>query len=148
MNQSQIAELVEQATSQDNQRPPIEVINKVVEQVNARDQNAQIVGDNLLRRLQMTQLRIIFFSLGLLDILMDRCNTPFHKQVAGQNFMKQLISMLNNPKMNKEIQNRIAFLIKKWGEKFESKQEILPNFTQVYQALVKRGVQFPNMPIA
>ena len=118
----------------------------------------------------MTQLRIIFFSLGLLDILMDRCNTPFHKQVAGQNFMKQLISMLNNPKMNKEvrlihnvlknslthlvfpnvsqIQNRIAFLIKKWGEKFESKQEILPNFTQVYQALVKRGVQFPNMPIA
>ena len=46
-----------------------------------------------------------------------------------------------------QIQNRIAFLIKKWGEKFENKQDVLPNFTQVYQALVKRGVQFPNIPI-
>lgn len=38
MNQSQIAELVDQATSQDNQRPPIETLNKIVDQVNARDQ--------------------------------------------------------------------------------------------------------------
>ncbi len=38
-------------------------------------------------------------------------------------------------------------MIKKWGEKFESKQETLPNFTQVYKALVKRGVNFPNAPI-
>lgn len=37
MNQSQIAELVEQATSQDNQKPPIDFINTIVEQVNARD---------------------------------------------------------------------------------------------------------------
>ena len=95
----------------------------------------------------MTQLRVIFFALGLLDILMDKCQTPFHKQISGQNFLKQLVAMLNNPKMNQDvssrdlccesanhgfrfqIQNRIAYLIKKWGEKFESKQEILPNFT-------------------
>lgn len=104
------------------------------------------MSEQLLQRLQITQLRVIFFSLGLLDILMDRCSTPLHKQVAGQAFMKQLVAMLNNPRMNQEIQTRIAYLIKKWGEKFESKQEILPNFTQVYQALLKRGVRFPNVP--
>ena len=61
----------------------------------------------------MTQLRVIFFSLGLVDILMDRCSTPFHKQIASQGFMKQLIAMLNNPKMNKEVnsQARILFII-------------------------------------
>ena len=37
MNQSQIAELVEQATSQDNQRPPVEVINKLISAVNTKD---------------------------------------------------------------------------------------------------------------
>ena len=37
MNNSQIAELVEKATSNDNQRPPIDVINTIVEQVNSRD---------------------------------------------------------------------------------------------------------------
>ena len=67
--------------------------------------SAQVVSDSILRRLQMTQLRVIFFSLGLVDILMDRCSTPFHKQVASQAFMKQLIAMLNNPKMNKEVNN-------------------------------------------
>ena len=51
----------------------------------------------------MTQPRIIFFCLGLLDILMDRCDTPLHKTVASQNFMKQLVAMLSNPKMNQEV---------------------------------------------
>lgn len=76
------------------------MINQIVEQVNNRDSNAQVVADQLLRKLQVTQLRVTFFSLGLLDILMDKCNTPFHKQVAGQAFFKQLVAMLNNPKMN------------------------------------------------
>lgn len=77
----------------------------------------------------MQQVRVIFFSLGLLDILMDRCSTPFHKQVANQSFFKQLIAMLNNPDMNADIQTRIAFLVKKWANKFQSKQETLPTFT-------------------
>jgi hypothetical protein len=47
--------------------------------------------------------------------------------------------------MNQEIQKRIAYLIKKWGTKFEERQDTLPNFHQVYQALVKRGVQFPDL---
>ena len=51
----------------------------------------------------MTQLRVIFFSLGLLDILMDRCGTPFHKSIANQSFFKQLVAMLNNPKMNSDV---------------------------------------------
>ena len=37
MNQSQIIELVEQATSADNQRPPVDKINTIVEEVNNRD---------------------------------------------------------------------------------------------------------------
>jgi len=69
----------------------------------------------------MTQLRVIFFSLGLLDILMDRCGTPFHKSIANQSFFKQLVAMLNNPKMNSDIQKRIAFLVKKWADKFKNK---------------------------
>ena len=71
--------------------------------------SAQVVSEQLLQRLQITQLRVIFFSLGLLDILMDRCSTPLHKQVAGQAFMKQLVAMLNNPRMNQEVS--LSFLV-------------------------------------
>jgi len=37
-------------------------------------------------------------------------------------------------------------LIKKWGEKFKDRQETLPTFSQVYEALKKRGVAFPDIP--
>ena len=67
------------------------------------ESSAQYACEALLRRLQMQQVRVIFFSLGLLDILMDRCSTPFHKQVANQSFFKQLIAMLNNPDMNADV---------------------------------------------
>ena len=62
--------------------------------------SAQVVSDQLLRRLQIKNNRVIFFSLGLLDILMDRTGMPFHKQVAQQTFFKQLIAMLNDPTVN------------------------------------------------
>lgn len=38
---------------------------------------------------------------------------------------------------------RIAFLIQKWGIKFDKYSDILPIFSQVYDALRNKGVQFP-----
>ena len=99
----------------------------------------------LIVRLRVAQLRVIFFALGVLDILMDRCSFTFHKEVSSQLCMKQLVSMLNNPKMNPEITTRVAYLIKKWGLRFQKQQQKLPNFTQVYLALIKKGVQFPEV---
>ena len=40
---------------------------------------------------------------------------------------------------------KIVYLIQKWGIKFEGHYEI-PLFTEVYQALKKSGVQFPDPP--
>ena len=40
---------------------------------------------------------------------------------------------------------KIVYLIQKWGIKFEGHSEI-PLFTEVYQALKKSGVQFPDPP--
>ena len=34
---------------------------------------------------------------------MDKCKAALHNQIAGQNFMKQLVAMLNNPNMNPEV---------------------------------------------
>ena len=50
-------------------------------------------------------MRVIFFALAVLDVLMDKGGLPFHQQVGGQAFLKQLVSMLNNAKMNPEVSN-------------------------------------------
>lgn len=35
-------------------------------------------------------------------------------------------------------------MIKKWGLRFESQKDILPNFFETYSALLKNGVKFPE----
>ena len=42
-----------------------------------------------------------------------------------------------------QIKGRITHLIQKWAIRFESNQDTLPLFTQLYEALKKRGVDFP-----
>jgi hypothetical protein len=88
-------------------------------------------------------MKTVYFALGAIDVLMNKCGTAFHKQVAQQAFMKQLTSMLISPNMPQEIKTRITHLIQKWALRFEQQQDTLPLFTQLYQALKKRGVEFP-----
>lgn len=59
--------------------------------------------------------------------------------------MHTLVAMLNTPNMPKEIQQKILYLIQKWGIRFEKYRDILPLFTDVYNALKKNNVQFPPM---
>ena len=51
--------------------------------------------------------------------------------------------MLNLTFYSFQIKTRITHLIQKWALRFENNQETLPLFTQLYQALKKRGVEFP-----
>ena len=45
----------------------------------------------------------MFLSLGLLDMLMDKCATSFHKQIGTKDFMQVLIVILNNKQMQQEV---------------------------------------------
>ena len=47
-------------------------------------------------------------------------------------------------KTQPSIQMKILGLIKKWGEKFVTYKSTFPNFTEVYQNLIRSGVVFPN----
>ena len=71
--------------------------------------SAGLTAEQIKRRLQASQLKVIFFALGLLDVIMDKCGTAFHKQVGAPTFMQQLIAMMNNKEMPKEVR----FLIMK-----------------------------------
>lgn len=44
----------------------------------------------------------------------------------------------------KKVSQKILYLIKKWGMRFESQKDIIPNFYETYNALKNSGVVFPN----
>jgi hypothetical protein len=45
----------------------------------------------------------MFLCLGLLDMLVDKCSTPFHQQVGGKEFMQVLITVLNSKELPREV---------------------------------------------
>ena len=43
-----------------------------------------------------------------------------------------------------EIHKKVLNMIQSWGKKFERDHDILPLFSDVYKALLKKGIQFPD----
>lgn len=55
------------------------------------------------KRLRTNEPKVMFLALGLLDMLMDKCATPFHAQIGTKDFMQVLIVTLNNKQMQQEV---------------------------------------------
>ena len=71
---------------------------------------------------------------------MQKCGNPFHVQVGSKEFMNVFIQLLHNKELLKEIHRKVLTLIETWGKKFERDHDILPLFTDVYKALLNKGV--------
>ena len=65
------------------------------------------------------------------------------RRFSSKTSMMLFLSMLKT-KNQPSIQMKILGLIKKWGEKFVTYKSTVPNFTEVYQNLIRSGVVFPN----
>ena len=65
-----------------------------------------VVAIRVRQRLTSNQPKVMFLCLGLLDMLVDKCSTPFHLQVGGKEFMQVLITVLNS----KELPSEVSFV--------------------------------------
>jgi hypothetical protein len=86
---------------------------------------------------------IQLLALDVLDFIMVEGKIPVWTQVAAKAFLTSLINILKT-RDAPEVQAKILYLIKKWGVRFESYKEILPNFSEIYQGLRTSGVVFPD----
>lgn len=86
---------------------------------------------------------IQLLALDILDYIMSEGKAPTWTQISSKNFLTNLISLLKT-RDAPEVQVKILYLIKKWGVRFESQKEILPNFSEVYNSLKNSGVVFPE----
>lgn len=68
---------------------------------------------------------------------------PIHTQISSKDFITFMLTLLKT-KDSPEVQFKILTLIKKWGVRFENKRDILPNFYETYNSLMKNGVVFPD----
>lgn len=82
-------------------------------------------------------------TLDILDFVVDKGKTPVHTQLASKEFITNLVSLIKSKDIP-EVQNKVLGLIEKWGIKFESQKDILPNFFETYKTFKSLNVSFPE----
>ena len=82
-------------------------------------------------------------ALDFLDYSIDDGKMPLWTQVGSKDFLSSLVNIYKT-RNNEEVQTKILFLIKKWGNKFQKYSTIIPNFTSTYENLKNNDVNFPH----
>jgi hypothetical protein len=68
---------------------------------------------------------------------------PLHTQISSRDFITFLLTLLKT-KDSPDVQFKILILIKKWGIRFETKRDVIPNFYETYNSLKNNRVVFPE----
>lgn len=83
-------------------------------------------------------------ALDLTDFFMDEGKMPLFNQVSSKDFLMTLVNILKNRGAS-VIQEKILYLLKKWGIKFEKHKDIIPTFSDIYEQLKKSSTVFPSI---
>ena len=86
---------------------------------------------------------IQLLALDFLDYSMDDGKIPLWTQVGTKDFLTSLVNIYKT-RSDEKVQNKILYLIKKWGIKFQKYNTIIPNFSSIYENLKQNDVDFPK----
>ena len=137
--QSELARIVESATSETLLGPDQHLNTKICDAVNANPrEGAQDSVRTLRRRLRHTNPKVQLLCLTLADTLVRRCGLEMHLQIASKDFMtdmQALVSGLQTIMVDIKVNRRALLLIQCWGEVFHPFRQDVPHYTELYDSL-------------
>jgi len=97
----------------------------------------------LKQNLEIYEIKNQILILDILDYLIDNGNLMIWSSISSKKFFLPLINLLKIKNIA-EVQLKLLHLIEKWGKKFESQKNILPNFNDIYIRLKTNNIEFPE----
>ena len=82
-------------------------------------------------------------ALDFLDYSIDDGKMPLWTQVGSKDFLSSLVNIYKT-RTEEEVQTKILYLIKKWANKFQKYNTIIPNFYSTYENLKNNDINFPH----
>ena len=78
----------------------------------------------------------------ILDYIVDQGSMNIWKSVSSKKFFSFLLDILKTQN-DAEIQTKLLQLIQNWGNSFQNKKDVVPNFYKIYNKFRMNGVVFP-----
>jgi len=78
----------------------------------------------------------------ILDYIVDQGSMNIWKSVSSKKFFTFLLDILKTQN-DAEIQTKLLQLIQNWGNSFQNKKDVVPNFYKIYNKFRMNGVVFP-----
>ena len=140
----ELDKLVREATTSTTIKPDVNRFRRIAELVNAKPTIPKEFVKMLKSRLAAAKHpKSQFLLLDLIEYTTCKCGVHLHNEYNSKVFLQQINAIFNQKMLTDEVRDKALFLIQFWHYFFINKADVLGNFTEYYNTIRKRGVQFP-----
>ncbi|KAH7103207.1 ubiquitin binding protein [Auriculariales sp. MPI-PUGE-AT-0066] len=115
---------------------------EICDQVRSKAVQPKDAMRSLKKRLGHANPNVQLLALGLTDACIKNGGDHFLVEVASREFMDNLVSIIKQPTVNREVRDKVLRLIQNWAMAFEQKP-VLSYVPALYKQLKGEGFQFP-----
>lgn len=142
----------------EGKEPEISICLEIADEMDKEKEQTKEICESILENLKSSDVKRRLKTIYFLEILVKNCKMRFHYFLFSKKFCKTLLKILakrrgkNNflnsliskkKEYQKEIEDRILFLIQLWFDTFMLHEDEFKNIVEVYKTLRKESIIFP-----
>lgn len=140
----ELDKLLKESTSNTMLKPDLARFQRMAELINSKPTIPKEFAKLLKSRLAAAKHpKSQFLLLDLIEYTTCKCGIHLHNEYNSKVFLQQINAIFNQKMLTDEVRDKGLFLVQFWNNFFSNRADVLSSFSEYYNNIKKRGVQFP-----